>query len=165
MNVEKLWKAGVSVNWQTGESTGKKGATHCSAFAASVCEKLDIYLLRPPEHGQTLLANAQTLWLNKEGAEKGWKKVSSPFAAQKLANEGEVVVAALKNPDAKKPGHIAIVRPSAKSTKLIDSEGPDIIQAGRTNYERTSVKEGFKNHPDAWEEHQIEFFSHAWTPK
>jgi hypothetical protein len=53
--------------------------THCSAFAAAVAMYLDIYLLQPPNHGQTLLANAQTQWLSGEGSFAG------PTAASRMA--------------------------------------------------------------------------------
>src|ERR1700744_5749981 len=65
MNVESLWLSHEHVNWQTGEpdrggvDEGEGHPTHCSAFAASAAKKLGVYLLRPPEHGQVLLANAQ----------------------------------------------------------------------------------------------------------
>ena len=42
-----------------------------------------------------------------------------------------------------KPGHTAIVRPSAKADAAIVSEGPDIIQAGGTNYNVVSLGRGF----------------------
>ena len=57
-------------------------ATHCSAFAASEAEKLGIYLLHPPEHSATLLANAQQEWLFGAGTNQGWFLVQSPLEAQ-----------------------------------------------------------------------------------
>jgi hypothetical protein len=64
LDVEHHWPAGIHVNWQTGEPDGLSEHTpgkhtHCSAFAAAAAKRLNIYLLRPPEHGQILLANAQ----------------------------------------------------------------------------------------------------------
>ena len=60
------------------------------------------------------------------------------------------MVVTCKNPDPKRPGHIAIVRPSTKSDQRILAEGPDIIQAGAHHYTRTTAREGFKNHPGAY---------------
>jgi hypothetical protein len=63
MKVESLWLAREHVNWETGEPdkgqdyAGPGRSTHCSAFAAAVGERLGVYMLRPPEHGQILLAN------------------------------------------------------------------------------------------------------------
>ena len=63
--VDHLWQAGQRVNWETGEpiQVGKQTSTHCSAFAAAVAERLGVYILRPPQHPQDLLANAQMGWL------------------------------------------------------------------------------------------------------
>jgi hypothetical protein len=80
--------------------------------------------------------------------------------AQRLANEGYLVVASYANPNRKKPGHIAVVRPSTKSDRLLAEEGPDVTQAGRHNYQRTSVKNGFKSHAGAWKRGEIHYFAH-----
>lgn len=68
MQVEDRWLAGRHINWKTGLPDGrpyaKSGAhTHCSAFVAAAAYRLGIYILRPPEHSQVLLANAQVDWL------------------------------------------------------------------------------------------------------
>jgi len=64
MNVERLWPAGEHVTGETGVPDGKPERgdgkhTHCSAFVASAAKRLGVYILRPPEHGQILLTNAQ----------------------------------------------------------------------------------------------------------
>ncbi|HTA31262.1 MAG TPA: hypothetical protein VK731_12300 [Candidatus Cybelea sp.] len=166
MHVEQLWLSGQQVDWRSGEPNGRvfetaKGHTHCSAFAAAVAERLGIYLLHPPEHSAMLLANAQQDWLNAGGANRGWHRVGTPLEAQELANEGQLVLVTFKNPDPETPGHVAIVRPSAKSREQIEAEGPDIIQAGLHNHIRTSVKEGFKSHPGAFEKREVQYFAHA----
>jgi len=166
MHVERLWLAGHQVNWRTGEPTGKAfadkaGHTHCSAFAAAAAEKLGIYLLHPPEHSATLLANAQEDWLRSSGAMQGWHAVVSPIQARELANEGELVIVICKNPDKTRPGHVAIVRPSLWSDQKVLLEGPEITQAGLINHTSTSTKEGFKNHPGAFENGQLMYFAHA----
>jgi hypothetical protein len=171
MKVEQHWLAGQHVNWLTGEaktngSAGevtKGGSTHCSAFAAAAADKLGIYLLHPPEHSDLLLASAQQDWLGGAGASRGWAAVKSPIEAQELANRGQLVLVTFKSPDPKKPGHIAIVRPSDKSETEILAEGPQVVQAGRFNHNSTSAKEGFKVHVGAFEENQLRYFVHTVT--
>jgi hypothetical protein len=169
MDVEHLWLAKhylvPKTGWETGEASDKpvadgKSHTHCSAFAAAACKRLGIYLLRPPDHSDVLLANAQYDWLHKEGEGQGWRAVKSPVEAQRLANQGTLVVAVYKAKDEKKPGHIAIVHPSTRSEANILEDGPQIIQAGMSNYNSTTLREGFKHHPAAWGENQVRYFAH-----
>lgn len=167
--VEKHWPAGVHIDWQTGDpdgrpekSTGKH--THCSAFVASVAKQLGVYILRPPEHGQMLLANAQNEWLANEGAAQGWRHLKDAIEAERAANLGQLVVATYHNHHDNKPGHIAIVRPSGKSDEMIAAEGPDVIQAGEHNYTAVSAKTGFAGHPAAWRDHEIEYYAHDLDP-
>lgn len=166
MNVEQHWPAGVHIAWETGVPDGKeeKSAgkhTHCSAFVASAAKRLGVYILRPPEHGQILLANAQYDWLAGEGGARGWKPVAGATEAQRLANSGSLVVATYHNHSDAKPGHIAIVRPSNKSPTLIEREGPQIAQAGGTNYSSVSLRQGFAGHRAAWEKQEVQFYVHA----
>lgn len=165
MHVEEHWIAGAIVNWRTGDPTGKPITddgkhTHCSQFAAAASEKLGVYLARPPEFRSTLLANAQYDWLSKQGREKGWAPVADGTTAQQLANAGKLVVAVYKNPDPKKSGHVAIIRPSAKSLEEMIVEGPEVTQAGGANHNSCSLKEGFRNHRGAFKNNEIRFFSH-----
>lgn len=168
MDVEHHWPAGVHVSWQTGDPDGREETspgkhTHCSAFVAATAKRLDVYVLRPPEHKQILLANAQYDWLAGEGAAQGWRPVAGAIEAQAAANAGELVVATYKNPHDDKPGHIAIVRPSDKSDAQIRSEGPQIAQAGAENYASTSLKVGFSGHPAAWRDAAVRYYAHAIT--
>lgn len=165
MHVEEHWIAGAIVEWRTGDPTGKKLTddskhTHCSQFAAAACEKMGVYILRPPDHSATLLANAQFDWLPKQGRSRGWAPVKDGKTAQDLANAGSLVVAVCKNPDPKKSGHIAVVRPSEKSVAEIRAEGPQVTQAGGTNRNSCSLKTGFGSHKEAFERNEIKFFSH-----
>jgi hypothetical protein len=165
MDVEHLWLPGVPVNWKTGEPSGKAPTgngkhTHCSAFAAEACRGLGIYLLRPPEHSQELLANAQYDWLFGSGKTEGWFQVKDPYQAQHDANQGYLVVAVYKEKDPKRPGHIAIIRPSTKSQQQIGTEGPQVTQAGGHNARSTSLQKGFSNHPDAWGKQKVRYFAH-----
>jgi hypothetical protein len=107
-----------------------------------------------------MLANAQYDWLDGEGRREGWTPVATGREAQQFANRGCLVVAVYKESDPKRPGHIAIVRPNAKSEAKIHEEGPQIIQAGRDNHASTSLKEGFKHHRAAFRDDQIRFFAH-----
>jgi len=152
MEVESLWLAHEHVNWETGEpdrganDEGPGNHTHCSAFAAAAAKKLGVYLLRPPEHGQVLLSNAQAKWLADDaGRQAGWRSVPDMRQAQRLANQGQLVVVLYQN-----PGHIAIVRPSEKSAQALDENGPELIQAGEHNHKKINVRVGFENHPGAW---------------
>ena len=166
LGVEQNWPAGVHVHWETGVPDGKAEAntgkhTHCSAFVAAAAKKLGIYILRPPEHKQILLANAQFDWLEREGAQQGWQPVRDAVEAQAWANKGYFVVATYKNHRDEKPGHIAIVRPGDKSAAEIRAEGPQVTQAGGTNYRNTSLQRGFSGHPAAWAQHEVRFYAHA----
>jgi hypothetical protein len=166
LDVEHNWPAGVHVHWESGKPDGKPEPsagkhTHCSAFVAAAAKHLGIYILRPPEHAQTLLANAQYDWLENEGAQQGWHPVRDGFAAQEAANRGLFVVATYKNRHDDKPGHIAIVRPSDKSREAIRAEGPQVTQAGGTNYLSTSLRQGFAGHPAAWANLEVRYFAHA----
>jgi hypothetical protein len=165
-HVEALWPAGVHVSWQTGEPDGRPETTegkhtHCSAFVASTAKKLGVYILRPPEHGQTLLANAQYDWLADEGQKHGWHEIHGGLHAQQSANGGDLVVATYHNHHDDKPGHIAIIRPSEKSRREIEQEGPQIIQAGGTNYTSTTLKRGFAGHPAAFTRDEVRYYAHS----
>jgi hypothetical protein len=169
MDVEHHWDAGKSVAWKTGKPLDTQGEvrksnTHCSAFVAATCLKADVYILRPPEHATKLLANAQADWLAGPGADKGWKPVAMAAEAQRRANHGELIVAVFKEANPEKHGHIAIVRPSEKSESKIREEGPQIVQAGATNYNSTSLAEGFKHHKGAWPG-GVRYYVHAVTLK
>jgi hypothetical protein len=157
MNVESLWLAHEHVNWETGEPdkgeayTGPGRSTHCSAFAAAVGKRLGVYMLRPPEHGQILLANAQAEWFRSiDGKQKGWRSVRDAHDAQSLANRGNLVVVVFESPDVQRPGHIAVIRPAHRPRRLLEENGPEITQAGQKNHSKTSTKVGFLAHPGAW---------------
>ncbi len=151
--VERLWLAGKHVDWESGEpDQGDKPAkSHCSAFAAAFAKKLDVYLLRPPQHSQVLLASAQVLWLQTEAARAtGWRPVADGRSAQTLANQGQLVVAGFQSPDPRKPGHIAIVRPAELIEQSLKEDGPRLTQAGQKNYLSTNARIAFRYHPGAW---------------
>jgi hypothetical protein len=134
--------------------------THCSAFVAAAAKKLGVYILRPPEHGQKLLANAQNEWLSGDGAAQGWRRLADAREAQAAANRGLLVVASYHNRHDDKPGHIAIIRAGNKTPQQIAAEGPDVIQAGSVNATSISIKAGFAGHPAAWRDNRIEYYAH-----
>jgi hypothetical protein len=153
--VTQRWLAGWHVDWRSGEKDraepgGLEAKTHCSAFVAAMTDRLGVYVLRPPQHRQELLANAQMRWLRDHGAEHGWRPLASYVAAQEAANRGELVLEAFENPDSHKPGHIAIVRPSEKTRLELDKAGPQETQAGEQNALSTTTALGFRHHPGAW---------------
>ena len=161
--VEVLWQKGYRVDWETGQTVAVSSSpfsTHCSAFAAAFAKQVGVYLLRPPEHKQILLANAQFDWLQTNMAtDQGWVKVNTGLEAQNLANKGYLVVTVFKNSDERKPGHIAIIRPAVKTLKVIDREGPQTTQAGGTNAYSIALIDGFSHHPGAWPDGVV-FYEH-----
>ena len=172
--VDHLWLPGFRVNWQTGAAIkawpANSGAhTHCSAFAGSAAMRLGVYLLRPPDHPQTLLANAQLLWLSSaEAVAGGWHPLADASAAQTQANLGALVMAVFENPNPRKAGHIAIVRPGIITASQLAQTGPMVTQAGGHNALSVPLAHGFNNHPGAWipgGNGGVRFFAHEvnWT--
>jgi hypothetical protein len=162
MNVEKLWLADKHVDWKTGQPDRERPteSTHCSAFAAAVGLRLGVYMLRPPEHSQLLLASAQTRWFNSSGGQSaGWRPVATMKAAQEFANQGKLVVISYANPNPERPGHIVIVRPSTKSAAQFAVEGPQVIQAATNNRASSPAATSFHAHPGAWP-NEVRVFVH-----
>jgi len=157
--VDHLWLAGQHVNWQTGEpdsgseDRGHGRASHCSAFVGAFAQQQGVYVLRPPQHSQILLATAQVAWLSSPAAQQaGWQPLQDMRQAQTLANQGRLVLAAFPSPQPRKPGHIAIVRPAELSESELQANGPQITQAGQQNYLSTTTRQGFRLHHGAWPE-------------
>jgi|FEC22Drversion2_1045045.scaffolds.fasta_scaffold01225_6 hypothetical protein len=162
--VDHLWLPHVHVDWETGEPDntqhGRPASTHCSAFVAAFAKQLGIYILRPPAHSPVLLASAQMRWLTADGAAAGWRRLPGMAAAQRSANEGNLVVAVWENPDRHRPGHIALVRPGTPDAERLAVDGPDVTQAGARNSLLMPLRLAFRHHPGAWPD-QIGFFAHA----
>jgi len=156
MDVEHRWLEDRKVEWETGEAKGPmhitgKPDTHCSAFAAAAGHRLGVYMLRPPEHPQLYLASAQGRWFESEAArKKGWVQVMSSREAQRLANGGELVILNFINPVPGEHGHIVIVRPAVKTDAALAEDGPETMQAGKTNFADGTAKRSFHSHPGAW---------------
>lgn len=166
LGVENKWIAGAHVDWRSGLPDGEPGTlngrhTHCSAFVAAAAASVGVHILRPPEHSQELLANAQFEWLEEEGASEGWRELPDGEAAQAAANSGEFVVASYLSHNPRTPGHIAIVKPAARSDEEIAQDGPLVIQAGTVNSAGISLRAGFAGHPFAWGRQEVRFYAHA----
>lgn len=166
-DVAHHWLAGLHVDWRSGEPDGKRvrhpeHATHCSAFVASLAERLHVPLPRPPEHPDHQLANAQSDWLEGEaGRSNGWVRVATPLEAQQRANRGEWVLAVYRAVQEGHHGHIAVVRPAEKTAAELDADGPQITQAGTGNYQSATLAVGFAQHPRAWGTvRAVQFFAH-----
>ncbi len=169
-DVDRHWLAGAHVNWLSGEPDGQlerhpEHVTHCSAFVASLAEQWHLPLLRPPAHPDLQLANAQFDWLSGEaGRAAGWTSVATPLEAQQRANRGEWVLAVYRATLAGHHGHIAVVRPAVKTAAAIDTEGPQVTQAGAHNYPNAPLAAGFDQHPRAWRTARaVRFFAHSLT--
>lgn len=161
LDVTRRWLPDRYVNWTTGVSLGKyRGfGTHCSTFVAAAASKLGVYILNPSDQ-VALLANAQHHWLQTEGSHYGWTNIDSPMKAQRIANQGCLVVGSYANPNRGRPGHIVIVRPSNKSQNEIISKGPQIIQAGRKNYNSTTLSKAFRHHQAVFRKHDLTYYAH-----
>jgi hypothetical protein len=165
LDVEHHWLENRRVYWETGNPKGmvhisSKPDTHCSAFAAAAGRRLDVYMLRPPEHSQSFLASAQGRWFpSHEARRRGWVQVMTPQDAQRLANQGELVVLNYINPVPGQHGHIAIVRPMVKSAEALAAEGPETMQAGKTNFSDGNAVRSFRSHAGAWPS-QVTMWAH-----
>jgi hypothetical protein len=177
-HVETRWIADYHVIWQTGQRNGPAQGdpahhTHCSAYVAAAALYLDIYILRPPHHGQLHLANAQASWFQGAGtdsgptaAESGWRTLGASGKAGVMndaiiaANAGKLVVAGYFQPPSgtqvEGTGHIVVVRPQET---FPSDEGPQVVTAGVRNFKSASMKFAFGDHPLAWPD-AIQLFVH-----
>lgn len=164
MDVEHLWRADTFVDWKTGKTEHMEGhSTHCSAFAAAVGYRLNVYMLRPPEHRTLYLASAQVHWFSSRQAHRdGWRAVVSQAKAQRLANRGSLVVIgyATEAGDEDAHGHIVVVRPAVKTNAQLSVEGPQVAQAANRNRSSDAAANSFHSHPGAWP-NKVQYFAHA----
>ena len=149
--VDRLWIAGAHVNWETGAFDGGQVSatgshTHCSAFVAAMAKRAGIYILRPPQHAQLHLADAEADWLADRGPSRGWYRLSDETTAQTAANDGRFVLVSYKSKRESIPGHIAVIRPHSESHALVGAGGPQIAQAGLHNFASGSLDRGFGTH-------------------
>src|SRR5208282_4038112 len=100
------------------------------------------------------------VWLaSAEALAQGWRSVEGPEQAQRLANQGELVVIVYESPRPRRPGHIVVVRPSLKSAAALARDGPQIIQAGAQDHASWTAREAFGEHRGAWPD-SVRFFAH-----
>ncbi|MFY9589557.1 hypothetical protein [Rickettsia endosymbiont of Halotydeus destructor] len=179
LKVEEKWQKGEIINCKTGEiieqytgehkKTGSR-LTHDGCFVYAVLSSLNISKNSLPPHPELdtgfipLLANKQADWYETEGNKCGWSYIKNKdrednfIQAQKLANQGYLVVATYKNINPKRAGHTAIVIPSDKDIEKIKKDGPDIAQAGTYNSSCSSLKKGFRNKKDVFKNNEIKFY-------
>ena len=164
MHVETRWLPGPDIVWKTGlplepgeVETGPR--PHSAAFVAAACARLRLDVPPPLAASDSEASRALCEWLRTDGPAQGWRAVSNPVEAQRRANAGEVVIVAFKAADPARDGHVAIVRPSAKSTKAVHNEGPQVIQAGFENSRSVSLKTGVRQHARAWPD-GVRYFAH-----
>ena len=170
LDVESLWITGHHVNWETGERDhriigNREAKSHCSAFVAALAERLGIYVLRPPDYPQELLANRQVHWLSGEpfrnapdsAAALGWRPIGASrdddvlAQAATEAQAGRLVLAGFAEKHGtggQAPGHICVVRPQLPDS--VDPEGPLMISAGERNWQKAHMATVFKHHHGAW---------------
>jgi hypothetical protein len=145
--VDHLWIVGHQVDTDTGEPIAgdnrtNSRSTHCSHFVAAISKRLGVPMLRPEQIQERSLASAQGRWLASGGG--GWRRLPDVRAAQAAANRGELVVAVKVNPDPNGNGHIAFVRPSAKTAEQLATEGPEATQAGYRNFIDGDLSRGMR---------------------
>lgn len=167
LDVEHFWLSKAHVDWKTGKQDrpAVTTATHCSAYAAAAGYYLNVYMLRPPEHVTLYLASAQVHWFNTDAGRKaGWHAVTSQEEAQRLANNGSLVVIGFESPDEEVHGHIVIVRPAVKTNAELTTQGPQVAQAANRNRSSDFASESFKAHPGAWP-NKVTYYAHDvdWT--
>jgi hypothetical protein len=162
MDVEHHWLNHHRIDWKSGNeerSSFQLKDTHCSAFAAAVSYRLHVYLLRPPEHSQEQLANAQGHWLSSERARsEGWVPVDMA-EAQRRANLGEFVTGVYVESDPRTHGHIVVIRPAEKTSAELAQDGPQDAMAGVINYSSRPIVHSFGSHPNAWPD-GIRYYAH-----
>ena len=167
--VQRLWLPRTTVDWFSGQprptAPGLRPlASHCSAFVAAMATRLGVELPHPPRYPQRLLANAQALWLASAAARQAGWRPAGLLQAQTLANRGWLVLAAFASPDARRPGHIAVVRPGLIDKARLWRLGPELTQAGTRNWLRISTARGFGQHRGAWKPGDtagLRFYAHA----
>jgi hypothetical protein len=179
-NVETRWLADHHVIWQTGQPNGPAEGdpahhTHCSAYVAAAALDLDIYILRPPNHEQLQLANAQVSWLGGVGTESGptatkgrvelprgkrrrWCSRSSHCRRQRWEARGRGVSRRRSNPmvrryNAPDISSLSDLRNPSQPTK------PQVVTAGVKNFKSASMKFAFGDHALAWPR-EIQLFVH-----
>jgi hypothetical protein len=115
------------------------GFTHCNAAATRISTKMGAPI-------PAMLANAQHEWLGSAAGQAAGFEKSDAVEAQRLADQGALVVASWFNPTKWKDehgvehdghGHIAIGMPS------LGEPGIWVAAAGQANFTRTQIQHSF----------------------
>lgn len=121
------WHKCLQPPYGDGTFTPEDGQTDCNRFVNYVCQKLGYKQfdgLRANQIFDRLLES------------RDWLEVASENAIY-YSNRGYLVVAAWKNPDASKSGHVAIVRPGEGVTSqkwhYIEPKVPKVANVGPAN--------------------------------
>jgi hypothetical protein len=91
-----------------------------------------------PEARKEMRVNDMAGWLDKHRGKHGWRRVDARMAQEK-ANEGVPAIVVWKNPNPKKSGHIAVIRPGSVG----DKRGVAISQAGNSVLNARHILKGF----------------------
>jgi hypothetical protein len=148
LDVKHLWQQNCHVDWLTGVALSKSKPdnstdsyyTHCSAFAASVCARLNVPMIGPPSVRTEGLANLQSIWLSENGLKNGWNNIDSVNDAQSKANEGNLVIVAYYDNLNYSNGHVAFIAPSFD---INDITKIYLCQAGKINMSCEEAPEWF----------------------
>lgn len=92
------------------------------------------------ENRKEMLVNETVDWLKQHGETYGWRRIDARMA-QQMANEGHPSIAVWENPNPKKFGHIAVIRPGSVG----DERGTAISQAGILVLDASHIDKGFKD--------------------
>lgn len=111
--------------------------TWCNLFVQDVSEAMSVMVPRQ------MRANQLVQWLAQDAAPFDWECLSletqsdedAAHVAQAMADQGQLALAGWVNPAG--PGHLAVVVPS------LGEPGVWIAQAGRTNFTRAPLAQGF----------------------
>lgn len=88
-----------------------------------------------------LNVNSTVAWLKEHGPSNGWRRVDARMA-QQMASGGHPAVAVWANPNPKKHGHIAIIRPGSLP---LNTGGIAIAQAGKLVLNADHLDTGFND--------------------
>jgi hypothetical protein len=114
----------------------RQGMTFCNQAVHSICEKMGYSKFK------SLLANQMVALMKKSGE---WKSIPMKDA-QRLANEGCLVIAAI---EARPHGHVAVIRPglSGHSGKW-NMAVPKVINVGAQNFIAKGLNWAFHEIPE-----------------
>lgn len=144
--VLEQFNVGTSRRYAIRDTSGDgRPDSFCNIFASDVAHAMGVVLPHEvnehgdptePLRGKELSANATARWLRQHGPRFGWKPATET-QAREAANAGHFAVATWLHVAG--TGHIAVLRPS-------DSDRTLIAQAGRHNFEKGTLAQGFGSH-------------------